>query len=72
MFHLNKYNRNGIYCIRLLPVWFNGNAQKISNCSGKIVLKNNRLVLDSFAGDVTYAITSLRPKIFVMTRRAAI
>ena len=46
--------------------------QKISSCSGKTVLKNRRLVPQSFAGDVTYAMTSLWPKIFVMTRRTAI
>ena len=40
------HNR-GINCMRLLPVWFSGafscQAQNISICQGKIVLKNKRL-----------------------------
>lgn len=44
MFHLNVYQSNGINCIRLLTVWFSWDfschAQKISSCSGKMVLKN--------------------------------
>ena len=49
------------------------NVNIITDLKGnKIVLKNRRLLPEAFSGDVTYARTSILPKMFVRTRRTAI